>query len=112
MLEVLCSKRIHVTKIFNTQDGFPVLLLDEEHADYIFTREIKGGLHLNDFQPLMAPELKVKKSGVITRLDEHIYNRNKDDILNEILAKNTWIGDEIDSICKFPNSPTIQLTFT
>lgn len=42
----------------------------------------------------------------VTRSEEHTYDKNEAEILNEILTKNTWIGDKIDSIFKFTNNKT------
>ena len=61
LLEVLCSKHIHVVKVFNANDGFAVLTLDEAHAEKIFTSEVKQQLESNDFAAVMPPDLKVKK---------------------------------------------------
>ncbi len=112
LLEILCSKCIHVVKVFNTNDGFAVLTLNEEHAEKIFNAGTKQQLENNGFSASMPPDLKVKKSVIVTRLDDHIYHRNEDEILDELLSHNTWIGDEIHSIFKFPNSSTLKITFT
>lgn len=59
----------------------------------------------------MPPDLKVKKSIIITRVDEHIYERGEE-IIDELFIHIAWIGDEIQSVYKFPNSPTLKVTFT
>lgn len=112
LLEILCSSQIQVTKIFNASDGFAVLLLNEEQADRIFTKEIKAKLDSNGFNAILPPELKVKKSIIITRVDDIIYDRNTDEIADEIMLKNNWITDDVDTVYKFPRSNTIKVTFT
>ncbi len=112
LLEILCTKEIHVTKIFNTNDGFALLLLNEENAEKIFTKGLKDSLDREGFSPLMTPELKVKKSIIVTRVEDLIYDRYEDEIADELKLKNSWIGDAIDSVFKFPNSSTIKITFT
>ena len=111
LLEILCSKEIHVVKIFNANDGFAIITLSEDHADKIFSKEVKQQLENNGFSANIPPELKVKKSVIVTRVDEEIYDRNEDEIVEELIAKNNWIGDEIHSIYKFPNSSTLKITF-
>lgn len=111
LLEVLCSNGIHVTKIFTAFDGFAVLLLNEDHADTIFSTKIKEELQKYDFQPLLPPELKVKKSVIVTRLEDLIYERDEEAIKQELINNNTWI-DDIEAIYKFPRSSTIKITFT
>ncbi len=111
LLEILCSKQIQVTKVFNTHDGFATLLINEEHADKIFSRELKTDLDSHGFSPILPPELKCKKSVIITRVDEIIYEKTTEEIEEELALQNTWVGDEIDSVYKFPLSQTIKVTF-
>ena len=61
LLEILCSKGIHVTKVFTSNDGFVILTLNEEHAENVFTTEIITQLDSNGFTATMPPDLKVKK---------------------------------------------------
>ncbi len=44
-------------------------------------------------------------------MDDVIYEWGTDEIIEELQSKNEWIGDEIDSIYKFPTSNTIKITF-
>jgi len=112
LLEILCTKEIHITKIFDTNDGFAVLTLNEDHADTIFNREVREDLESNGYQPIMPPELKVKKSVIITKVDDIIFDWSIEEIADELILKNEWIGEELDSVFKFPNTPTIKITFT
>ena len=65
-LEILYCKEIHVTKIFDAPDWFAVLTLNEKHADSIFTKEVRQEMEIHGYQPNMPPDLKVKKSVIIT----------------------------------------------
>ncbi len=60
----------------------------------------------------MPPELRVKKSVIIPRVDDLIYDRDTVDIGEELQNHNSSIGEEIGSIFKFPKSPTIKITFS
>ncbi len=112
LLEILCGSEIHVTKVFSTPDGFALLLLNEDHADNIFSQNVKEALEANDFAPILPPEIKVKKSVIVTRVDEHIYHRDVEAIKEELGKSNNWIGENVDTIFKFPNSNTVKITFT
>ncbi len=61
LLEILCSRSIHVVKVFTTNDGFGVLTLNEDHAEKIFETETKQQLESNGLTASMPPDLKVKK---------------------------------------------------
>ncbi len=60
----------------------------------------------------MPPDLKAKKCVIILRADDVIYDRDTADIGEEIVRQNTWIGEELENVYKFPNPPTIKFTFT
>ena len=109
-MEILCSNEVHVTRVFPAKDGFTVIALNEDHGDKIFSRAVKSILE-EGYNPLMPAELKVKKSVILTRVDEVIYEKDIDEIAEELMAKNSWIEDELDLAYKFPNSNTIKLTF-
>ena len=59
----------------------------------------------------MPPELRARKSVIIPRVDDIIYEYNAVDIGDEIMRENTWIGDQLENVFKFPNSPSIKITF-
>ena len=113
LIEILCKKDIEISRIFTTNDGFAVLTLNEQHADNIFATDTKNELTGNDFTPVMPPDLRAKKSVIIPRVDDLIYERNVVDIGQELINENNWISeDEIENIYKFPNSPTLKITFS
>ncbi len=85
----------------------------EIQADNIFNNETKDHLEALGFIPIMPPELKVKKSVIIPRIEDVIYENNTSDIGEELKKHNTWIGEDgITDIYKFPNSLTLKITFT
>ena len=112
LIEILSRRDIEISRIFNTHDGFAVLTVNEHHADSIFDQETKAELSQNDFNPVMPPDLKAKKSVIIPRVDDLIYEWSNVDIGEELKRQNSWIGEELEAVYKFPNSPTIKLTFT
>ncbi len=100
LLEILCSKEVHVTKMFEASDGFAVIALNEDNADRNFVREVVEELMKSGFTANILPELKVKKCVIITRVDDIIYDWKEEDIANEISLKYDWIGDELDTVYK------------
>ena len=73
---------------------------------------MKQDLAQHEFLPVMPPELRAKKSVIITRVDDVIYEHDSLAIGEELVAKNLWIGEEIESVYKFPNTSTLKLTFS
>ncbi len=113
LLEILCTRDIEVSGFIPTYDGFVVLPINEHHADSIFNAEVKEQLEAHGFRPSLPPELKVKKSIILTRVEDIIYEKHILDIGEEIVKHNTWLDENsITDVYKFPNSPTIKITFT
>ncbi len=112
LLEILFSHQVHVARCFIGNGGYIAIPNTETDGDRIFQKETKVDLEGHGFNPLMPAELKVKKSVIISKLDDVIYDREEEEIKDELTLKNTWMENELDSIFKFPNSATIKLTFT
>ena len=113
LTEILCKNDIEIRRIFTSHDGFAVLTVSEQHADNIFQANIKNELEAHGFNAFMPPELKARKSVIIPRTDDIIYENDILDIGEELLKQNTWIGEEdLIAVYKFLKTPTIKLTFT
>lgn len=112
LLELLCSNEIRIVDIFETPDGFVLLFENDKQANKVFTKNIIDILANNEFTPVLPPELRVKRSVIASRLNDLIYERNEDEIKTELIKCNSWIGEDIDSVFKFPNSSTIKITFS
>ncbi len=112
LLEILSSNDIEISRIFTTRDSFVVLTVHENDTDNLFASAIGDVLERNDFLPILPPELRAKKSVIIPRVDDVIFERNVVDLGKELASKNNWITlEDIENIYKFPNSPTIKITF-
>lgn len=112
LLEILFRNQIQITRVFNANDGFVVLSYNDEHSDKIFSKGIKEILDKNGFSPILPPELKVKKSVIVSRVDYLVYDWGETDIVEELKAKNPWAEDGIESVFKFSNSTTLKITFS
>lgn len=106
----ICGAHVHCRNLEN--DGFTILALNEEYAEKIFTRDVKSRLEEDKFSPLMPAELRVRKSVILIRVGDVIYEWEEDEITDELKIKNTWMDDKLLSIFKFSNSNTLELTFT
>ncbi len=112
LLEILFRNNIETYRVFTAGDGFTIVPADEENGDKIFTNDVKSKLTDEGFIPIMAYELKIKKSVIVNRVDDAVYERNENEMMDEFSDKNNWIGGDLDSIYKFPKSNTIKLNFT
>ncbi len=68
-----------------------MLTLDEPNANKIFHNGIKEQLLNNEYIPLMPPELKGKKSVIITRVDDIIFEWDVEEIFDEIKTRTTGL---------------------
>ncbi len=100
LLEILCKKDIEICRIITTHDGFVVLTTNEHYADCIVKQDTRHELISHDFSPVLPPELKAKKSVIIPRVDDVIYEKKTVDIGEELVRQNSWIGgiEEIEDV--------------
>ncbi len=62
---------------------------------------------------MVPSDLKARQSVIIPRVDDLIYENHATEIEEELLRKHDWIQEgEIESVYKFPNSPTLKIIFT
>lgn len=112
LLQTLSSHNIYATRIITTKDGYIVLTRTDEDTEHLLSKDVSTQLKSKGFTPVTPPELKAKRTTIITRLDNHIYNNTPEDIKNEIINQNSWLSeDDIEEIYKFPNSNTIKIIF-
>ena len=113
LLQTLALQHIYVTRIIELHDGLVVLTKTNEDTDKILSKEVSKELKKKNFDPITPPEIKAKRSVILTRLDDYIYKNTKEDLRQELIANNLWIQDEdIEEVFKFPNSNTVKIIFT
>ncbi len=104
LIEILCKRDIEISRCLNIHDGFVVITLNEDHADNIFASDTKQELSNNDLTSMVPPDLKARKSDVIPRVDDLIYDNLVAEIEEELIKENDWIqAGETESVYKFPN---------
>ena len=110
LLQILSINNIYATRIINTPDGFAVTTENEAELDKVFDGTTNRELEKQDFDPLVPPEHRAKRSVLIFRLDDHIYQHDEDDIMTELLDKNDWIGG-MTYATKFTRGRGLKITF-
>ena len=111
LLETLSKNLIYVTRVIVLSDGFVVLTRTDEDLDAIFKGDCAQDLQNNDFQPILPPELRAKRTVLIFRVDDHIFSRDEEEIQENLLKENSWMQDGIANIYKFPKSNIIKICF-
>ena len=111
LLETLAKNDIYVTRIITIDDGYIVLTHSDDDMDRIFQTECQAALNVRGFIPTMPPELKAKRSIILFRVDDIIYNNEEDEIKEEIERRNGWAKEGVESVYKFPRSHTMKVTF-
>lgn len=111
LLRTLSENIIYATRIINAQDGFIVLTRSDEEIDKIFQEKVFQELKKNNFQAVLPPELKAKRTILTFNTDDFIFHHTEKEIEEELLAKNQWMKEGIDSIFKIPRTKIMKITF-
>ena len=111
LLEILAKNDIFINKLLPINDGFIALTCTDNDLDKIFERTVTQELEEKDFYPQIPLELRAKRSIIIFNADLFIYSNSEEDIKDEIMTKNEWANEQIDSIFTFPNSNNLKITF-
>ena len=111
LLQILATQQIYVTKIITTKDGYITLTKNDEDQDSIFKGQCLQELKANDFQPILPPDLRAKRTILIFNIDDTIFKHEEEEIKDELIIKNTWI-EEITHIFKFPKHNIVKICFS
>lgn len=90
-------------------DEFVVLTRNESEQNRIFNNKTDNHLKQEEFTPQIPPELKAKRSVLIFKVDNDIFSKEEEIIIEEIEQKNVCVG-KIHHIQKFPGN-IIKITF-
>lgn len=110
LLEILAKNDIYATKIIAVQDGFVVITANEPEMDKIFNNKTDKDLNKEGFSPQIPLELKAKRSVLIFKTENDIFNNDEELIKEEIEQKNDWVG-QILQVQKFPAHNIMKITF-
>lgn len=114
ILESLANSNINICNLITTQDGSIVAITATDNdADTLLNYDNMKKLNEAGFDPILPPEVKSRRTVICQRIDEMIYEHSKNDIEDEIEAKNDWA--KVKSMFKFPkpyrNQYTIKIEF-
>lgn len=109
ILKILNNFNVRCSKLISaSQSEFSVICHDNSDVDKIFSDECLLAVNALGCKPVMPLFLKAKRSVIIRRLDNYIYDSNTEAIVNELHSQNDWLS--ITDINKFPNSNFIKVT--
>ena len=111
LLNILAQHEVYAIRIFTTYDGYGILTSNDDEVDKMFRNACLEALEQNNFYPILPPELKAKRTLLLFSLEDHITNRTKEEIKEEIEKENNWTRGKIQDIFKFPNNPILKITF-
>ena len=111
LLEILARNNVYAPRIITLDDGYAVLTYNDEDVDRIFQEVCREELRKKDFTAQMPYEVRARKTILMFRLDDYVYQNNENDIAKELMDKNSWAKDEVETLFKFPRSNTIKVTF-
>ena len=72
LLELLATNNIYVIRIITISDGYIVLTDNDNDCDKLFQKPCLDALHSQEFQPIMPPELRAKRTVVIFKTGDDI----------------------------------------
>ena len=110
LLQVLAKFKIKCSRLNEiSSEKFIIECNDADDTDQLFSVDCIKALACIDCRPVLPPDVKAKRTVILRRLDNHIYQQNEDDIVREIQSENSW--SEISSIFKYPKFNSVKITF-
>lgn len=111
LVKTLSEHLVYATKIITTQDGYITLTRTDEDIDKIFKNGCNKKLTEQDFEPILPPEQRAKRTVILFNVDEYLISQKEKDIEEEILKENAWIKEGISNIFKVPRAKIIKICF-
>ena len=94
-----CKLTVH--RIYKAAQGY-VLLTNEDLTEKFTERTVKDAFHLKGFDISDPPELKAKRTIVVTGVDGFIHSFPVDDLAQAIQNGNN--GIKVNEVIKLPNA--------
>lgn len=101
---------IYATKIIDVNDGYIMLIRNDEDIDKIFKGNYVRELSKEDFEPILPPEQSAKRTIIIFNVDSYIYGHTEKEV-EELIRNNKWREGGVDKIYKFPKNNMIKISF-
>ena len=109
LLEILSTNLIYATTIIATPDSYIVLTETDKDIDTIFQQKCQEELKENNFEPILPPELRAKRTIILFNVDDYILSHNDEDIKDELTQENGWLNEGIESIFRIPRTKILKL---
>lgn len=108
---LIYNQRIKFSRIIPTGDTFTVVCLAENDVDLLIATPNVTALRQQQYEVIIPPHLKAKKTVIVKRLDRDVTSYPEADLKLDIEQRNAWA--KIEEVIKFPNMPNIlKLRFT
>ncbi|MPC38950.1 hypothetical protein E2C01_032468 [Portunus trituberculatus] len=88
ILQFLALHHVYATRTITTTDGYVMLTRTDDDTDKILLKDITRQLKTKGFEPHIPPEMKAKRSIIMPRLDDFIYQNTKEEIREELVHNN------------------------
>lgn len=96
---------IKFTRIIPTGEVFIVVCLTDNDVDKLNSGTVTDCLKGKQFEVIIPPFMKAKKTVVLKRVDRDITGLSIEDLIADIENRNDWI--KIEELNKFPNMPNM-----
>ena len=109
LIQILSTHLVYATTVIPTPDSYIVLTKTDEDVDKIFQQKCKDELKAKNFDPILPPELRAKRTITLLNVDEYILTHDEAEIKDELLEENDWLNDGIESIYKIPRTKIMKI---
>ena len=96
---------IKFSRIIPTGDTYVVVCLNEDEVDKLMTPATTSALLNKQFQVIIPPHLKAKKTVIVKHIDRSVTEQNVDIIKQDLEHRNEWAT--VEEIVKFPRMPNV-----
>lgn len=104
LCKLICDIGISFSKCLpSSNEHFILVCQDEKDVDLLISEQTIRKLKSNDYEVIIPPQLRCKKTVVLKGLDKRINKMDESDILTEIETKNPWAT--VEEVIKFKNIP-------
>lgn len=111
LLEVFSNQDVYAIDVHEARDGYIVITSTDEEIDIICSPTCTTRMRMENFSPVLPPQLKAKRTILLFRTDPYIYDNETEEIKQEISAHNEFADGEIEMVFKFPRAKIIKVMF-
>ena len=98
---LIYDEGIKFSRMIPTRDTFTVVCLSEEEVDLLIATNTIEKLRSKQYEVIVPPHLKARKTVVIKRLDRDVTMMSEEALKQDLEMRNCWV--KVEEIVKFPN---------